>query len=60
MSSENLSGPYIYFALMTPLWELEHYKKQYSREGLNERDFKGIPFLYLVLETFEYLKRSST
>lgn len=50
-----LSGPYVYFALMTPLWELEHHKNKYSRYGLTEDDLKDIPFIYLVIETLEHV-----
>ena len=58
MSSQapsQLSGPHVYFALMAPLWELEHYKSKYSRNGLNEDDLKDISFIHLVIETLEYV-----
>lgn len=50
-----LSGPYVYFALMAPLWELEHHKSKYSRDGLTEDDLKDISFLHLVIETLEHV-----
>lgn len=53
--SSQLSGPYVYFSLMAPLWELEHYKSKYSRNGLNEDDLKDISFIHLVIGTLEYV-----
>lgn len=51
----SLSGPYVYFALMAPLWELEQHKNKYSRTGLTEEDVKDIPFIHLVIESLEHV-----
>ena len=54
-TSPQLSGPYVYFSMMAPLWELDHYKSKYSRNGLTEEDIKDISFIHLVIETLEYV-----